>query len=504
MIAEALTWAADHAPALLAVTGVSVALELVVLALYWRQRRRGAVNSLEVAGGQLDAMGTHDSLTGLLSHAGLEIALDEAVQRSDRGGGNFCLLYLDVDNLRTVNDACGHATGDAVLKEAAKRLAACQDDKATAVSRIAADEFAILAPGDREAGLRAAARVMATFERPFGAGARELRLSCSIGIAAYPTHGSRPHLVGNAALAMRSVKLAGGGAFAEYDPHMGVAVREQADLLQDLRGALERGQFELFYQPKVDARSLQITAAEALLRWRHPQRGIVGPALFIPLAEQYGLIGAIGDWVIREACRQAAHWRESGMRMRVAVNLSGYQMRQDDLVDRIEAALRKHRIPPSRFTCEITESVAMEDTAATQQAFERLRRVGVHVSIDDFGTGHSSLALLRRLPAAELKIDRAFVCDLDSNASARSIARAIVQMAHSLDLRVVAEGVETEAQRDVLVGLGCDELQGYLFARPMSAQALGLWASDDRPGSGAGFRASLFEETRPAELGDRA
>jgi diguanylate cyclase len=506
MIVEALAWAADHAPALLAVTGASVALELAVFALYWRQRRRGVVltNSLEVAATQLETLGTHDGLTGLFSQAGLEAALDDAVQRSDRGGGNFCLLYVDVDNLRTVNDAYGHAAGDAVLKETAKRLAACQDDKSLAVSRIVADEFALLVPGGRDGGLRAAVRIAAAFERPFAAGARELRLSCSIGIAAYPAHGARPQLVGNAVLAMRSVKLAGGGAFAEYDPYMGVAVREQADLLQDLRGALERGQFELFYQPKVDARSLQITAAEALLRWRHPQRGIVGPALFIPLAEQYGLIGPIGDWVIREACRQAAHWRESGMRMRVAVNLSGYQMRQDDLVDRIEAALRKHRIPPSRFTCEITESVAMEDTAATQQAFERLRRVGVHVSIDDFGTGHSSLALLRRLPAAELKIDRAFVGDLDSNASARSIAGAIVQMAHSLDLRVVAEGVETAAQRDVLVGLGCDELQGYLFARPMSAQALGLWARDDRPGSGTGFRASLFDETRPAELDDRA
>ena len=283
---------------------------------------------------------------------------------------------------------------------------------------------------------------------------------------------------------------------------MGVDMREQAQILSDLRVAVERRQLELVYQPKIDARSLQVTAAEALLRWHHPQRGVVSPAVFIPVAERHGLIGAIGDWVIEEACRQAAEWRTMGLRMRVAVNLSGYQMRQHDLVDRIEQSLARHRIVPSRFTCEITESVAMEDTRITQQAFERLGRAGVHVSIDDFGTGYSSLASLRRLPAAELKIDRAFVSDLASSADARSITSAIVQMAHTLELRVVAEGVETEAQRDLLVAMGCDELQGFLFAKPMSAKSLALWASDEEPEEDGMFRASLFEETAAAPLSD--
>jgi diguanylate cyclase len=271
--------------------------------------------------------------------------------------------------------------------------------------------------------------------------------------------------------------------------------------VQDLRQALSRHEFQLYFQPKVDARSLQITAAEALLRWLHPKRGMVSPAVFIPLAERHGLIAEIGLWVIEEACRQAAQWREAGLRMRIAVNISGHQLRRDDLVDQIQASLARHQVPASRLTCEITETVAMEDTAVTRLAFQRLGQAGLHVSIDDFGTGHSSLATLRRLPAEELKIDRAFVSDLGSGGEeARSIVRAIVQMAHSLQLRVVAEGVETEAQRDALVQLGCDELQGYLFAKPMTATALALWADGDGPAAASAFRASLFDPTAPAQL----
>ena len=281
---------------------------------------------------------------------------------------------------------------------------------------------------------------------------------------------------------------------------MDIDHRELALLRHDLRQAVERRQFELVFQPKIDAKSLQITAAEALLRWNHPTRGVISPALFIPLAERHGLIIAIGNWVIEEACRQAAHWRDQGLRMRVAVNISGAQLRQEDLVRRIGESLHRHGLRPERFTCEITESVAMEDTLATQQAFEALRGAGVHVSIDDFGTGYSSLASLRKLPAAELKIDRAFVADLEHSADARAIAQAIVQMAHALGLRVVAEGVETTAQRDRLVALGCDELQGFLFAKPMSATALGLWADQDDAGARPAFRDSLFAETAATPL----
>jgi diguanylate cyclase len=504
------TWAAQHAGILLAITVASLlagaALMGMVLRLRARGRKLGA--RLAQASTELETLAVRDRLTGLRSREEFDLALDEAVLRTDRGQRRFCLLYADVDNLRSVNDLFGHEAGDAVLKEAAARLSAnlpkAADGGQVIAARIAADEFALLVAGELDQGRAAAEQVEALFAQPFRVGEREARLTCSIGIAAYPQHGSRPRLMANAVMAMRSVKSTGGGGHAEYDPRMGIAQREQAEMLHDLKSAVARGQLELFYQPKIDARSRQITAAEALLRWRHPKRGLVSPAVFIPLAERHGLINAVGDWVIAEACRQAEAWREIGLRMRVAVNISGAQLRQDDFVATVEARLARHRIPPGRFTCEITESVAMEDTSVTQQAFERLRRAGVHVSIDDFGTGHSSLASLRRLPAAELKIDRAFVSDLEDSADARSIVRAIVQMAHTMELRVVAEGVETEGQRRLLTEMGCDELQGFLFAKPMTPQALALWASDDGDAPAtAAFRPSLFEPTAPADLGGR-
>jgi EAL domain-containing protein (putative c-di-GMP-specific phosphodiesterase class I) len=221
--------------------------------------------------------------------------------------------------------------------------------------------------------------------------------------------------------------------------------------------------------------------------------------LFIPVAERFGLIGAIGDWVITDACRQGREWRDRGLRMRVAINLSAHQMRQDDIADRIADALRQYRIHPSLLTCEITETAAMEDTKATQETFRRLGELGAHLSIDDFGTGYSSLSYLRQLPAEELKIDRSFVMDLEHSPDARAVVDAVVKLAHALGLKVVAEGVENPRQQQVLAELGCDELQGYLFARPMSARALLMWAMRDRSESGA-FRASLFGETREALL----
>lgn len=491
MEADASAWIAAAGVLLAALAGAG----------WWRERRRtrrlGV--SLEHASTQIDTLVTHDGLTGLRGRPEFELALDQAVHRCDTGGPCFSVLYIDLDNLHAVNDTLGHKAGDQVLREAAHRL----PGPGQIASRMAGDEFALLVPGDRSTALQAAKAVAARLAQPFAVDGHVARLSCSIGIAGYPHHGARPQLVNKAMLAMRSVKALGGAAFAEYTPQMGEAQREQAELLRDLRLAVEQGtDFELYYQPKIDAQSLQVTAAEALLRWRHPQRGMVSPAVFIPLAERHGLIGVLGDWVIREACRQAGAWRRNGMRMRVAVNLSGAQLRQADLVARIESALSAHRIPAGRFTCEVTETVAMEDTEATRQAFERLRAAGVHVSIDDFGTGTSSLAQLRRLPAAELKIDRAFVSDLEQSHDARTIVRAIVQMAHTLDLRVVAEGVETEGQRDLLVQSGVDELQGYLFARPMTATALALWAADERPlpDRSGSFRASIFQETRPLDV----
>jgi diguanylate cyclase len=307
-------------------------------------------------------------------------------------------------------------------------------------------------------------------------------------------------LVTNASVAMRASKSAGGATYSLFDPRMVVDSREQAELLLDLRMALSRSQLELYYQPKIHAPSAQITGVEALLRWHHPQRGMISPNIFIPMAERSGVINALGLWVIDEACRQARVWRDQGMRMRVAINLSAYQLRQSDLPQHISAALTRHQINPGLLTCEITESVAMEDTEATKRFFDDLALIGVHISIDDFGSGYSSLAYLRKLPAGELKIDRSFVLDLAHSEEARKIAAAVVQLAQALNLKVVAEGVETEEQFQILRQLGCDELQGFLFAKPMSAKALTLWALADEGPRSMQFSESLFRETRALAL----
>jgi len=481
-------------PALLTLV---LGLALALVALLWQ--RGLLLRSLErVRGSRTGA----SSVRGLLAGDRVAQALDEAVARCDREAGTLCLLLINLDNLQAVNDGYGHLQADLLIAEAAGRLQQLAGPD-TRLARMGGVEFLMLVHADLPSACDLAANLCQALARPYPVPDRsEVAMSCSIGLAAYPTHGSRPRLIGHAAMAMRQVKHAGGGDYMVFDPKMAVDLREQAELLADLRQAVVRGQLELYYQPKVDARSLQITAAEALLRWHHPKRGMVSPALFIPLAERHGLIGAIGNWVIDDATRQAAAWRALGLRMRVAINISAYQMRQDDLVDRLQAALARHQLQPGRFTCEITESVAMEDTQVTQRSFERLRRAGLHVSIDDFGVGQASLSYLRRLPAAELKIDASFVQDLDTSDDARAIIDAVVKLAHALGLRVVAEGVETERQRDLLVQLGCDELQGFLFAKPMNANQLAVWAqlADERPPPQAvNFRDSLFLDTLPAE-----
>lgn len=468
-----------------------------------RQRRLRLSAELDRASTQMSAQLERDKLTGLLTRSSFDAFLDKRTEKLAGGSGAFCVLYVALDNFGVLNDAFGYSVGDRMLKEVAQRLSVCAGPK-TEVCRVTAGEFAFVVNGGMAIGRAAATRVSEVIAQPFKFDLIKAQLSCSIGIAAYPEHGARAKLLGHAALAMRSVMLNGGGGFSQYDLKMGIEIREQAYLVNDLRGALELGQFELFFQPKIDAVSLQVTAAEALLRWRHPERGFVSPVVFIPLAERYGLIGSIGNWVIEEACRKAARWRERGLRMRVAVNISGYQMREDDLVERIEAALQLNNLQPGRFTCEITESVAMEDTKVTQQTFDKMRSAGFHVSIDDFGTGYSSLATLRRLPAAELKIDRAFVSDLEESEDARSIVKSIVNLATALNLRVVAEGVETLGQSELLVGMGCNELQGYLFSKPIPADELERLALDDHHPENIKFRHSLFSTTITAELVDES
>jgi EAL domain-containing protein (putative c-di-GMP-specific phosphodiesterase class I) len=262
---------------------------------------------------------------------------------------------------------------------------------------------------------------------------------------------------------------------------MGSEAADQLGLQSDLRHALERGQLALHYQPKIDSTRGCISGVEALLRWHHPTRGMVSPTVFIALAERFGLINRLGNWVIDEACRQIAEWRASGVRMRVAINLSVHQLRESGLAERIAAALRRHAVEPDQLLCEITESVAMEDIKATQHTFDELARIGVFLSIDDFGTGYSSLNYLRQLPARQLKIDRSFVCDIEHKQDARAVVDAVVRLAHALGLRVVAEGVETVGQHNILMAMGCDELQGFFYAHPLPADTLLEWTRGNAP-----------------------
>ena len=439
-----------------------------------------------------------DHLTGLPTRLFFEGQLQAAAKKCDAKAVRLAVLFIDLDGFKPINDSFGHSSGDRVLEQVGQRLKAISR-RAGVAARVGGDEFLLLAAGAGEPEVvgELAERLIDALSRPYKIDDREVVISCSVGIALYPDNCHANKLIARADAAMYAAKRAGGARHCSYAPEMDADVQQNFDMLRDLRQALANGELELFFQPKIDARSGKVTAAEALLRWNHPTRGMVMPGNFIPLAERSGLIGPLGNWVIEAACKQARAWRDKGLRMRVAINLSAYQMRQDDIADRIAEALARHRIHPSLLTCEITETAAMEDTGATQETFRRLGEMGTHLSIDDFGTGYSSLSYLRQLPAEELKIDASFVKDVDSSADARAVVDAVVRLAHALGLKVVAEGVETLRQQKILVELGCDELQGYLFAKPMSARALLLWAMDDRSAS-AVFRDSLFGETRQA------
>ncbi len=439
-----------------------------------------------------------DSLTQLPTRVYFESRLAAVARACDTKGRRMALFFIDLDGFKPVNDNFHHQTGDLVLEQVGKRLRQLAGRRGLA-ARHGGDEFLMLlsAAGDEAAVAQAAKSIIAVLSQPYPVDGREIVISCSVGIAMYPDNCSPPELIVRADAAMYAAKRAGGRRHCFYTPELDESARSNFDLLADLRNAVARDEFELHYQPKIDARTGQVTAAEALLRWRHPQRGMLMPGDFIEVAERFGLIGAIGEWVINDACRQVREWREKGLRMRVAINLSVHQMRQDDIVDCIARALQKFNVHPSLLTCEITETTAMENTRATQETFRRLGELGAHLSIDDFGTGYSSLAYLRTLPAAELKIDRLLIVDIEHSADALAIVDAVVKMAHALSLKVVAEGVENQRQQQLLVNLGCDELQGFLFARPMPQRSLLLWALGGRSDAPT-FKPSLFGETRAA------
>jgi predicted signal transduction protein with EAL and GGDEF domain len=359
---------------------------------------------------------------------------------------------------------------------------------ADTLARLGGDEFVLLLEDVTSIAdaVATAQRMLHGLARPFDVTARQVTLSASIGVVVFPDHAEGDKLLANADAAMYAAKRNGGNTYAVFEPHMQEGVSAQLELQQDLREAVARAQLKLHYQPKVDSRTGRVRSVEALLRWQHPQLGLVMPAEFIPLAERFGTIVPIGGWVIEEACRQLAAWAAEGRRMRVSINLSAHQLRQPDIAVRVGAAIVR----------EITESAAMEDTQTTTRVLDELAGLGIELSIDDFGTGYSSLAKLRGMRAHELKIDREFVADVDRDADARAVVDAIVRLGHALGLRIVAEGVETAAQRDTLRALGCDELQGYYFAQALPPEALllgGLRSADG--GEAVAFSPSTMTAT---------
>lgn len=419
---------------------------------------------------QLAFLAHHDSLTGLPNRGLFDQRLRQALAHTAPGKG-FALCFIDLDRFKLVNDSLGHGAGDAVLVEVARRLGKlCRSDDTLA--RLAGDEFVVLLPGtgDAEAAASVAHRVLAALVRPIRAADRDIDIGASLGLALYPGDGKDIEtLLRNADAAMYAAKAAGRNTFRFYDEAMNRRASQRLALETDLRRAVARDQLELFYQPQVRAADGRLAGVEALLRWRHPERGLVSPVEFIPVAEEAGIIAELGEWALGQAARQMADWRRRQVPVpRVAVNLSPRQFHDPDLAERLERILAAAGVPAEWIELEITESAAMENPEGAVQVLRHLRARGHQVAMDDFGTGHSSLAMLRTLPLDVLKLDRSFVRHLPDSETDAAVAEAAITLARRLGLSVVAEGVETEAQRQFLAGLGCDLLQGFLFSRPLT------------------------------------
>lgn len=473
------------APLILVITLCVLAVALITSVLDARLEMRTAVlaEALGVANKELEFLALHDKLTRLPNRVLLEDRFQQAIQADTRQHGTFAVLFVDLDGFKGVNDTYGHQVGDGLLVEIAKRLRASAGSEDT-ISRVGGDEFVVLVrvnePAD--AGLVAETLIEALRETVHVAG-HVLHVSGSIGIALYPADGQdQDTLMINADAAMYHAKALGRNAYCYFERSMNLQARAQQALIQDLRGALRNHELELHYQPKFSATDSRLVGAEALLRWNHPVRGLLAPDQFIALAEKTGAIVPIGAWVIDEACRQLAAWHAAGHTgWSIAVNLSALQFAHADMVDLVAQALVRHGVPPACLTLEITETTAMHDVEATLKILTRLDDIGVRIAIDDFGTGYSSLLHLKRIPASELKIDRGFVRHLAEDSEDAAIVSAIVALGHTLNLQVVAEGVETAAQQSFLAGLGCDALQGYLLGKPMPAAQFANLAVAEAP-----------------------
>jgi diguanylate cyclase (GGDEF)-like protein len=386
------------------------------------------------------------------------------------------VLFVDLDDFKDVNDGLGHLMGDLLLCQVAERLSAAVRDE-DLVARLGGDEFAVLVEDakDRDAITAAAQQLITALERPFAFDGLSLEVKASIGIATGDTADSAQQLIRDADIAMYAAKLNGKGQYAWFVPAMRARAVDRWTLRSDLAVALRRNELIVEYQPIIDLADGRINGAEALVRWQHPTRGLIGPTEFIPVAEQTGLITDIGDWVLRTAATEASRWRSrSGTQipLYVSVNVSALQLRDHSMVERVASALAHSGLPAHALTLELTESLLMDDVEMTRSVLQELRDLGVSIAVDDFGTGYSSLAYLRQFPVDLLKIDRSFVSDIGTRPEARTLAADIVTLARALGVTSVAEGIETQEQLALLRSMGCTLGQGYLLGRPMSAEQL--------------------------------
>ncbi len=429
-------------------------------------------------------LANHDALTGLPNRRLLIDRLGQALALAHRENHQVAVLFMDLDRFKTINDSLGHMKGDALLQNVARRLSETLREGDT-VSRLGGDEFVIVLPSldQPKAAEKVALKLVDALAPPIDLGGQELRVSASIGISLFPEDGRDTEtLLRNADSAMYHAKDMGRNNYQFFMEQMNVAAAERLRLENDLHRALERQEFELHFQPRVSVANGLACGIEALIRWRHPERGLVLPEHFIPVAEDTGLIVPIGEWVINEACRQGTAWCAAGLpQIPVAVNLSPRQFRQSNLVDTVARAIERHGWPCKLLELEITEGVLMQQTSETLKTLEALNRLGVGLAIDDFGTGYSSLSYLKRFPVDFLKIDQSFVRDIAVDPDDATIVTAIIGLAHNLGLTVVAEGVENASQLDFIRDAGCDEAQGYHIGRPMPAGQLAEWLLANRP-----------------------
>jgi diguanylate cyclase (GGDEF)-like protein len=456
---------------------LEAAVALAMFVCFLDDEREAALR----AASQVEHLAYHDPLTGLPNRGLFMDRLAHALTQASRHRYKLAVLFVDLDRFKEINDSLGHSAGDALLRTASRRIRECVRSADT-VARFGGDEFVIILHiiGRVEDAGRVAQKVIEALRDPFDINGHELVVTSSVGVAIYPIDGEdAERLVRNADTAMYRAKQQGRDGYQLYTAAMNSRALEKLELENRLRKALRNRELTLFYQPLVDVQKGRVVGLEALLRWQHPELGLLLPEKFIPTAELSGLIVPIGHWVLREACKQAKEWHRRGLDLVVSVNLSPRQFQQPDLTGQVRAALQENNLEGHYLELEITEGSAMQDIESSIRILRDLKSLGVRISIDDFGTGYSSLSYLKNFPVDTLKLDQSFVRDITRPQDA-AIASGIISMAHNLDLNVVAEGVETEKQADVLRSNSCDRLQGYLFSVPLSAEAFDQYVTTNR------------------------